>query len=285
MPRRAGLSVRSRRIAFELRKLRVASGMSCAELAKSVDMSGSKVSRFETCESGIYFDDVEKLLDFFDVGAERRAFLLDLARHAAQRGWLRVHGAQLPDDWQTWIDLEAEASALFSYQPLMIPGLLQSTEYARAIIRATGPALSDDQVDLLISSRMSRQGLLSRSRPLRLDAIIEEGVLTRPIGDAEALARQLRNLADSAARPNVTVRVLPTAAGLHSGLYGPFVIMDYDDEASLVLLENKVSNLLLDEQEHIDAYSRSWDGLAKLALDEDESIEVIRSAARTVSAL
>jgi hypothetical protein len=130
---------------------------------------------------------------------------------------------------------------------------------------------------------MSRQSLLTRSRPLKLHAVVEEGVLTRPIGDPDALGRQLNHLADSAARSNITVRVLPTDAGLHCGLNGPFVVMDYDDEASLVLLENKVSSLFLDEQDEIDAYTTSWDEVLRLSHDEDASVEVIRAAAKRIS--
>jgi transcriptional regulator with XRE-family HTH domain len=263
-----------------LRKLRVGAGLSGAELAKAVGMSASKISRVETGENGIYFDDVEKLLDFFEVKGKRRVEVLDLARNAEQRGWLRVHGPELPQDWQTWIDFESEASALSMYGPLTIPGLLQTAEYAHAIIQATGPGLSDDRTATLVASRMARTSLLTRSRPLKLYAIIEESVLTRPIGDDEALARQLNHLADSAARPNITVRIVPTEAGLHPGLNGPFVIMDYDDEASLVLLEHKAINLFLDEQEHIDAYGASWEELSRLAYDGDASVEVIRAAAK-----
>jgi len=283
MARRAGASVRSRRLAYVLRKLRIASGLSCVEFGQVVGMSSSKISRVETCDSGIYIDDVEKMLDFYQIGGIRKLEILDLARHAEQRGWLRVQGPNLPDDWQTWVDFESEATALSSYEPLMMPGLLQTAEYARAIIQATGSGFSDDQLDTMVTSRLSRQGLLSRSRPLTLHVIIEEGVLTRPIGDHSALARQLNHLADAAARPNISVRVLPTEAGLHSGLNGPFVIMDYDQEPSLVLLENKVASLFLDEDEQIETYSASWDELVMLSHDDDASIEVIRAAAKRVA--
>lgn len=94
-----------------LRRFRVTAGLSGAELAKSVGMSSSKISRVETCDSGIYFDDVEKLLDFYEVKGKRRVELLDLARHAEQCGWLRVHGPELPQDWQTWLDFEAEGGS------------------------------------------------------------------------------------------------------------------------------------------------------------------------------
>jgi hypothetical protein len=283
MARRAGASVRSRRLAYVLRKLRVASGLSCVEFGEVVGMSSSKISRVETCDSGIYIDDVEKMLDFYEIGGTRRMEILDLARHAEQRGWLRMQGPELPGDWQTWVDFESEATALSSYQPLTIPGQLQTAEYARAIIQATGSGLSDDQLDTLVTSRLSRQGLLSRSRPLTLHVIIEEGVLAHPIGDKAVLTRQLNYLADAAARPNISVRILPTEAGLHSGLNGPFVIMDYDEDASLVLLENKVASMFLDEEEQIETYSTSWEELLMLSHDDETSVAVIRAAAKQVA--
>ncbi|WP_344925273.1 Scr1 family TA system antitoxin-like transcriptional regulator [Saccharopolyspora gregorii] len=134
-------SVRSRRLAYVLRKQRIAAGLSAAELARSVGMSGSKISRFENCESGIYLDDLEKLIDFYGMSKKRRVELLDIARHAEERGWLRLRSGEFPADWQTWVDFEDEATALRSYEPLIIPGLLQTAEYARSIIRATGGAL------------------------------------------------------------------------------------------------------------------------------------------------
>ncbi|RZS37544.1 hypothetical protein EV193_105100 [Herbihabitans rhizosphaerae] len=248
-------------------------------LAKAVGMSPSKVSRVEHCEAGIYLDEVEKLLDFHRVSKRKRVELLDIARHAQERGWLRVNNPSLPKDWQAWLDFEAEANALSMYTPLTIPGLLQTSEYARAIIEATGTWLSDNEIDAMVASRMSRQGLLSRSTPLRLDTVIEESVLTRPLGDPEMQARQLRHLVNSAHRPNITIRVLPHAAGLHAGLNGPFVMLDYDDETSLVLVETRVSSLFLDEQEHIDDYEAVWHQLSDLAFDLGETTEFLRKAA------
>lgn len=279
MARRAGPSVRSRRLAIALRKLRMCAGLSGAEVAKSVGMSGSKISRVENAESGIYLDDVAKLLDFYQVTEKRRVELLELARHSEERGWLRMHSANLPEDWQTWLDFEDEASALLNYEPLMMPGLLQTAEYARAIIRATGSELPDAEVDALVTSRMARQGLLSRAKPLKLHALIEEHVLSRTTGDAAVLGRQLRHLVDSAARPNITIQVVPVQAGLHPGLNGPFVLLEYDDEASMVWLENKLSSLILDEDEQIAAYGAAWNELRELAHSPGESVELIAAVA------
>lgn len=195
--------------------------MTGAEVAKALDISASKISRVESSESGIYLDDIEKLLDFYRVTRKQRAYLLELARNAEQRGLLRMNNANLPEDWQTWIDFEDEASGLLNYEPLMVPGLLQTPEYSRSIIKATGHGLSDGEVDALVASRMARQGLLNRTQLLRLHAIIEQSALERPFGDPGARARQHRHLLDAGERPNITIQVAPTVAELHSGLNGP----------------------------------------------------------------
>lgn len=283
MARRAGPSVRSRRLATELRALRIAAGLSRADVSQVVGMSVSKIGRVEKAESSIYFDDLEKLLDFYRVSASRRVDVLDLARHVEERGWLRIHrGAKFPEDWKTWADFEAEASAIFNYQPLMIPGLLQTPEYARAIIQATGLDLSEVEVDELVSSRIARQGLLSRTNPVKLHAIIGESVLTHPFSNTEALVRQLRHLLDASAQPHITIQVLPINIVLHPGLNGSFIVLEYDEKPSLVWLENKISSLFLDEDDQIRVYTKTWTMLQKLACDAEESVQLISAIVNTV---
>jgi transcriptional regulator with XRE-family HTH domain len=279
MARRAGPSVRSRRLAAELRKLRERGGLTGDGLAKVIGMSPSKISRMEDTTSPLFENDLERLLDFHRVSRQKRMELLDLYRHALDRNWLRVNNHNLPKDWQVWADFEDEASGLFSYQPAVIPGLLQTPEYARAIIAATGKGLTDADVDAMVGSRMAKQSLLSRKTPVRLHAIIEEHVLERPFGTLSDRERQVRHLIDANNRANVSVQILPTEAGLHAGQNGPFVIMQYEQDASLVLLENKVSSMFLDEDEHIDTYEAAWGELRALAYDATESAEMLRSMA------
>ncbi|MEV0049226.1 helix-turn-helix transcriptional regulator [Saccharopolyspora shandongensis] len=262
-------------MARTLRKLRAESGVSAAEVGKALSMSGSKLNRIEAAEIGIYQDDLEKLLDYYRVPKKRRVELLDIARHAEQRGWLRMRNANLPADWQAWSDFEDEATALLQYEPLMIPGLLQTPEYARAVIEATGGGLSDDEVDALVASRISRQSVLTKRQPLRLHVLVEEDALNRPFGDAGALARQLRHLEDIATRPNITLQLLPAEAGLHAGLHGAFVVLEYDDEPSLVWLENQLASVFLEEDEQIEGYLASWNDMVVRAHTADESAELI----------
>ncbi|MER5266331.1 helix-turn-helix transcriptional regulator [Actinosynnema sp. NPDC002837] len=279
MARRAGTSARSRRLAHVLRKLRTTAGLSMDAVGEAVGMSASKISRIESSEIGVYLDDLEKLLDCYKVARKQRVELLDLARHAEQRGLLRMNNQNLPEDWQTWADFEDEASSLLNYEPLMIPGLLQTPEYARSIIAATGQGLTEAQVDALATSRMARQGLLSRNTPLKLSVIIEQSVLERPFHDPGAHRRQIRHLIDAGERPNVTVRVMPTDAELHGGLNGPFVILEYDDEPSLVLLENKVASLFIDEEDQIEVFEATWAALRRSAYTEEETLDHLKGLA------
>jgi transcriptional regulator with XRE-family HTH domain len=248
-------------------------------VGEAVGMSGSKISRIESSEIGVYLDDLEKLLDCYEVAREQRVELLDLARHAEQRGLLRINNHNLPEDWQAWADFEEEASALLNYEPLMIPGLLQTPDYARSIIKATGHALTDAQVDALVASRLARQGLLSRNTPLKLSVIIEQSVLERPFRDQGAQRRQIRHLIDAGERPNTTVRVVPTDAELHGGLNGPFVILEYDDDPSLVLLENKVASLFIDEDEQIGVFEATWAALRRSAYTVEETLDYLKGLA------
>jgi transcriptional regulator with XRE-family HTH domain len=268
---------------MELRTLRIAARFSRAEVSQAVGMSVSKIGRVETAESSIYLDDLEKLLDLYRVTSARRVEVLDLARHAEERGWLRMLGnTKSSEDWQTWIDFESEASVLLHYQPLIIPGLLQTADYARAIIRSTGTDLTDTDIDVLVSSRIARQGLLSKANPVKLHALIEEAVLSRPLPDADIWARQLRHLVESAAHPNITIQILPTKVGPHPGLNGPFIVMEYDEEPTLVWLENKISSLLLDELDQIEIYTRTWNDLCALACNPEKSSELISTMIRTI---
>lgn len=248
-------------------------------VGEAVGMSGSKISRIESSDLGVYLDDLEKLLDCYEVARKQRVELLDLARHAEQRGLLRMNNHNLPEDWQTWADFEDEASSLLNYEPLMIPGLLQTPEYARSIIAATGHALTEAQVDSLVASRMARQGVLTRNPPLQLSAIIEQSVLERPFHDPGAHRRQVRHLIDASERPNITVRVVPTDAELHGGLNGPFVILKYDNDPSLVLLENKVASLFIDEDEQIDVFEATWATLRRLAYTVEETLDYLKGLA------
>ena len=275
--------MRSRRVAGELRRLRARSGHSCATVGAALGISASKISRIETGRIGLQADEVAALLGFYQVAKPLREELLELVRRAAEPGWWQVQGSRLPELWQELIDFERSATAIINYEPLLIPGLLQTADYAGALIAAANPALSEDEVETRVAARTTRQALLGRPHPPRLLALLEEGVLRRVVGDPGLMRRQVRHLEDAATRSNVTVQVVPTAAGAHPGLGGPFVILEFDGDPTLVYLENRRGSAILEEEDDIAEATMALRHLQRIALSSDDSLALLAEVARELA--
>jgi len=275
--------VRSRRVAGELRRLRARSGHSCATVGTALGISASKISRIETGRIGLQADEVAALLGFYQVAKPLREELLELLRRAAEPGWWQVQGSRLPELWQELIDFERSATAIVNYEPLVVPGLLQTADYAGALIAAANPALSEDEVETRVAARTTRQALLGRPRPPRLLALLEEGVLRRVVDDAGLMRRQVRHLEDAATRSNVTVQVVPTAAGAHPGLEGPFAILEFDRDPTLVYLENRRGSAILDEDADIAETTIALQHLQRIALSPEDSLALLVEVARELA--
>jgi hypothetical protein len=275
--------VRSRRVSGELRRLRARSGHTCKTAGAALGISPSKISRIETGRIGLQADEVAALLGLYQASKPLREELLELVRRAAEPGWWQVQGSRLPELWQELIDFERSATAITNYEPLLIPGLLQTAEYAGALIAAANPALSEDEVETLVAARTARQALLGRPRSPRLLALLEEGVLRRVVGDPGLMRRQVRHLEDAATRPNVTVQVVPTAAGAHPGLEGPFVILEFDGDPTIVHLETRRGSACLDEDEDIEATTIALQHLQQVALSPDDSLALLAKVAHELT--
>ncbi|MCW2633335.1 MAG: transcriptional regulator, partial [Pseudonocardia sp.] len=209
MPGNPHTSVRSRQVAAELRALREAAGLSGNEVAKRMGMSPSKISRIETGNSGLQIEDVAALLGLYQVPAAKRDELLDLVRRSEERGWwTRQPG--LPQLWRSLIDFEAKATRVQNYEALVVPGLLQTAEYTRAVIQGIVATISDAELDNLVAARMARQAVLTRASAPQFFAVVDEGALHRPIGEPGVMRRQLHHLLGVAGQPHVTLRVIPT---------------------------------------------------------------------------
>ncbi|MGH3624279.1 MAG: helix-turn-helix domain-containing protein [Sciscionella sp.] len=267
-------SVRSRQVAAELRALREKAGLSCLEVGKKMGMSGSKISRIETGMSGLQVEDVAALLGLYQVPASTRAELLDLVRRSEERGWWERQPG-LPQLWRSLIDFEAKTARIQNFEPLAIPGLLQTAEYTRAIIQGTDPTLSEAELDNLVASRMARQALLSRSRVPQFFAVVDEGALRRPIGEPGVMARQLRHLADDAQRSNVTLRVVPLSVGAHVGLQGSFTILEFAEEPDLVFIENHATGLFLEEEADLASYRLALRNILNASLAPNATLDLI----------
>ncbi|HEU0089372.1 MAG TPA: helix-turn-helix transcriptional regulator [Pseudonocardiaceae bacterium] len=278
MPGNPHTSIRSRQVAARLRELREQAGLSGAEVAKRMGMSASKISRIETGNSGLQIEDVAALLGLYQVPASVRDDLLDLVRRSEERGWwTRQPG--LPQLWRSLIDFEAKATRIQNYEALFVPGLLQTAEYTRAIIAGVAPTVSEAELDNLVAARMARQAVLTRSRAPQFFAVVDEGALRRPIGQAGVMYRQLQHLLSAAEQPHVTLRVVPLVAGAHAGLRGPFVILEFTEEPALVFMENHGTGLFLEEEADLAAYRVALGNILHAALAPAATAELITQLA------
>lgn len=278
MPGNPHTSVRSRTVAGELRQLREQHGLSCAEVAKVLGVSPSKISRIETGNSGLQVDDVAALLGFYQVPATQRQALLDLLRRGDQKGWWERQ-AGLPQLWRALIDFENKATRIQNYHPLMIPGLLQTGEYSEAMIRATDETLSNAELDNLVASRMARQTVLTRSTAPQFLAVIHEVALRIPVGGPGVMRRQLQHLLNIAERPNVGLRVVPISAGAHAGLRGQFIILEFAEEPALVHVENQITGMFLEEEADLTGYRLALRNILNVSLAPAATADLIASIA------
>ncbi|MBA0128305.1 helix-turn-helix domain-containing protein [Haloechinothrix sp. YIM 98757] len=286
MAEQARPTVRSRQVSGELRRLRKKAGLTSGEVGARLGVSQSKISRIETGAVGLRVEEIAAMLGLYHVPVTEREEILDLAREAANPGWVQARGPRLPDQWQALIEFERTATALWNYEPLWVPGLLQTSDYARAIIDGTAAQeRTESELDTKVAARLGRQGILSRALPPELHVLLYEPALRVPVGGAAVMAGQLRYLLEVARRPRVNVRVVPVRVGPHPGLEGPFMIMGFDAEATLVYLENRVQSIFLEEEPHIASYRLAWDGIAARALPPNLSAELITRLAAEWSRL
>jgi transcriptional regulator with XRE-family HTH domain len=255
--------------------------MTLDQAARQLDMSKSNLSRIENAQIGVKPRDVRAALALYQVtGADAEA-LIEIARGAQQRGWWQNYGDVLPDWFEFYVGLEAEASTVRSYEAESVPGLLQTEEYARAMYLLT---VGDADVDRKVAARIQRQAVLRREAPAELAVVLNEAVLVRPVGGPRVMAQQLEHLADVAELPNVTMQILPFSAGGHPAMTTPYVILNFADapEESIVYLENLTNGQVLEEPEHVEGYNSVHQKLTAMAHDPEESAGQLRKAARNI---
>lgn len=271
-------SVRSRQVSTLLRELRENRKLSGADVARVLGMSASKVSRIETGNRGLQVGDVAALLGLYQVPEARRDQILDQVSKSEERGWWESRGLGMPALRKGWADFEARATKIQNYEPLIMPGLLQTDEYAQAWFQTTNNTLSRAELDDLVAARAQRRAVL-RNPYLQYLAVIDEAALTRPLAERSLMRRQLRHLVDASERRNVTVRVVPLRVGLYTGMHGGFACLDFPKEPSLVYLENYQFGMFLDEVEATAIYRAALSNILNLALDAVESATLIAQLA------
>lgn len=273
--------VRRRRLGTELRSLREAAEKTSEEVAEHLGCAQSKISRIENGRSPVNPGDVRLMLELYGIDGSRVDQLVGLARESRQKGWWQPYASALPKSFQTYVGLEAEAKLLRSYAPQLIPGLLQTEVYARAVIR-TDVGVAEEDVERRVAVRMSRQQLLTQKRPLRLWALIDEAVLRRPVAGVEVMGAQLRHLAEMTKLRNITVQVLPYAAGEHSCMSGAFVLMSFPEshDGDVIYLDDLNGGQLTGKPDEAQRFSLIFDRLLTKAYDAPTSLEVIDSLYR-----
>lgn len=275
-------SLRRRRLAAELRELREQSGLSVTEAARRLDWQASRISRIENRQSGITAPELRKLLDLYGTDDEQyRAQLAELARRVNERGWWQKYAGLIGGDYADLISLEAETRTIRAYEQELVPGLLQTPEYAYAVIRASRPTDTAEEVKRRVEIRTERQEILTRPDPPppRFNVVLSEAALRRPIGGHDVMRAQLEYLVQPRDRANVTIQVLPFDAGVHPAMVGPFSVMTFPDpdDLGVVGVENAIGTLFLEDPYALRAYEELWNALQASALSPEDSQTFLRS--------
>jgi hypothetical protein len=283
----AGATVRRWQLTEALRELREQAGLThdqaIAELRKqgSGRWSRPKLSRIENREQGVKPSEVEQLLDVYRVtDQERRDWLLKLASTARTRGWGVGDPRDSPQEFHAFLKWESALVARREFETLLVPGLLQTAEYARALVNGINPQLAEDDVERRIAARMARQQILTRAKPPFFHVILDAGVLERPVGGPRVMRNQLRRLVEAAEVPHVRIQVLPKSVGASPALEGPFSILSLPDPIPDVgYTEGSCQSTYLEDRESVREYTLRFGTLTQQSLSAGESVKAILDAA------
>ncbi|MDX3244843.1 MULTISPECIES: helix-turn-helix domain-containing protein [Streptomyces] len=274
-------TVRRRRLGQELRRLRELKGMTAEEVAERLLVSQSKISRLENGRRSISQRDVRDLCGVYEVEDQRMVdSLMEMAKDSRQQGWWHAFG-DVP--YSVYIGLETDAASLRVYDPQVVPGLLQTRQYAEALISGALPETAHTEVEKRVQVRMRRQERVSSSEnPLRLWSVMDESALRRVVGSRELMREQLEHLVEQSQLPHVTVQVIPFDMGAHPGLNGQYAILEFPDTAdsSVVYIEGVTSDLYLEKPNDVQKYSVMYEHLRAQALNVDQSRQFIADIAK-----
>ncbi|MEU2720167.1 helix-turn-helix domain-containing protein [Streptomyces smyrnaeus] len=270
-------TMRSRRLGNELRRLRLEADLSPQAAADALECGKPKISQIENGKRGIRPLDLTTLLDLYGVeDGSYRANLKRLAKEIHKVDWWSGQAPLLHDSLRDYLTLEADSDLVRAYEPRILPGLLQTEAYMRAIYTSAGE--EPERAEQLIQIRLKRKELLKKSRDFRLRAVIDEPALRRIDGGPDMVQDQLNELLEVGKRANVHIQVLPLDASLPMEQYGPFTIFSLRGEppVDLVWLEHITGGTLLEKRRDVQAYSKTWDELTAAALSLSASQQYIR---------
>ncbi|WP_329425981.1 helix-turn-helix domain-containing protein [Streptosporangium sp. NBC_01495] len=274
-------TVRRRRLAAELRRLRKESNLTTDQVAKALEVSQSSISRIETARQGIKINDLRALLTLYQVPEDKATDLLTLARQARQQGWWQVFGDVVPESFQAFVGLETEARQRRSYDMSLIPGLLQTPDYHRALVDAELINRTSEEVDRKIEFRLARQRQTLGNDDLELCFIVDEASLHRLPENIKT--GQLPHLIETSERPNVNLHVLPFGTGIHAAMDGSFVILGFGaPDPDVVYIETQLSGLYLEQPAAVRRYNLVYEDLRAKTLDARMSRNLLAKLAKEV---
>lgn len=274
----AGPTVRRMLLGAQLRRLREAKRVSREEAGWEIRASESKISRIELGRVGFKERDVADLLTLYGVvDEEQRVALLTLAREANTPGWWHTYGDLLPSWFQPYLGLEGAAALIRTYEVQFVPGLLQTHDYARAVVLLGHAGERTGEVERRVALRMARQELLTQLTPPRLWAVVDEAALRRPIGGPQVMRSQLEYLTEVTKLPHVRIQVVPFDAGGHAGVGGAFTMLRFGDPdlPDVVYVEQLTSALYLDKRDDVDQYVAAMERLSVQANPPDDTPEIL----------
>lgn len=279
-----------RQLGRYLRDWRTQAGMTIAEAAKLLEWGASTLQRLEKGQADrIRTIDIQELCRIYGIPEAMAEGLTGLAQQAAVKSWWHAYGDLIPENFDIYLGLEVSAQRLRPYQSELVLGLLQTAEYTRALNQLAYPRDSDDEIDRRVALRLQRQALITRKQsPAEIDVVLHESVLHRHVGNAKVMAAQLRHLADTSTRSNVTLRILPFAAGVPLGVStGPFTVLEFGADSKgqpveppVVYAEGFTGDLYLERRADVSRYDRAHECLQRHALDIQPSRDLLRRVAK-----
>jgi DNA-binding XRE family transcriptional regulator len=265
-------------VGAKLRRLRTDMGLSREEAAQAIRASEWKIHRLENGQVGFKERDLADLLERYEVSdPDEVDEILTLAREANTPGWWQHYGDVLPPWFRTYVDLESAATLIRTYEGQFVPGLLQTDDYMRAVVRGAHLDESSEEVGRRVRLRMARQTLLTREHPPRLWAVVDEAALRRPVGGPGVMKRQLERLLDATELPNVTLQVLPLDTGAHPAMVGSFSVLRFPDQElpDVVYLEHLTGASYLNKPDEVDQYLHVMESICVRAAAPDQTVELL----------
>jgi transcriptional regulator with XRE-family HTH domain len=284
-----GSTVPRRQLGRYLRDLRGKARLTVRAAAAALEWSEAKIWRIETGQTSLRSHDVDTMCRVYGAPTELAEALMGLAKETKGRGWWHAYGDVIPDTFDLYIGLEEATASLDWYESELVPGLLQTPAYARALIKADNPHRDDEEIERRVDLRMQRQALIDRvTAPPTVSVLLNEAILRRVIGGPGVMIYQLKRLRELTELPNVTVQVVPFSCGLHLGVMsGPFVILRFptngggrNSEPPTVYVDGFTGDLYLDKPHEIDRYDRAFRDIRAVALNEGKSAALLEQAAK-----